>query len=171
MEKVEREGREDHHHGDRALQGEVQELAPKRQVQPPRKEVQGQSHGIVEQETPLYHWRFAFDGKTKTVSGVKYEWCTHHGHKNDKGNQRGMYMEARHDHPKWIKNKEEKQSVWKSNVAKREKPDGGGNTNSTGKLSLAKNFKSALTTHVKLSDKEAEFIMKKIEKENKEEKG
>ena len=32
--------------------------------------------------------------------------------------------------------------------------------------SLAKSFKSALTTHVKLSDKEAEFIMKNIEMEN-----
>ena len=37
--------------------------------------------------------------------------------------------------------------------------------------SLAKSFKSALTTYVKLFDKETEFIMKKIEKENKEEKG
>ena len=56
-------------------------------------------------------------------------------------------------------------------MAERKKPDGGGNTKSTGKLSLAKSFKSALTTHVKLYDKEAEFIMKKIEKENEEEKG
>ena len=56
-------------------------------------------------------------------------------------------------------------------MAERKKPDGGGNTKSTGKLSLAKSFKYALTNHVKLSDKEAEFIMKKIEKENEEEKG
>ena len=55
---------------------------------------------------PLDPWRFAFDGKTKTVSGVKYEWCAHHGHKNDKGNQTGMYMETPHDHPQWLKNKE-----------------------------------------------------------------
>ena len=53
----------------------------------------------------------------------------------------------------------------------RKKPDGGGNTKSTGKLSLAKSFKYALTTHVKLSDKEAEFIMEKIERENDKEKG
>ena len=54
-------------------------------------------------------------------------------------------------------------------MSKSKKPDGGGNTKSAGKLSLAKSFKSALTTHVKLSDKEAEFIMNKIEKENEEE--
>ena len=56
-------------------------------------------------------------------------------------------------------------------MAKRKKPDGGGNTKSTRKLSLAKSFKSALTTHVKFSDKEYEFIMENIEKENEEEKG
>ena len=59
----------------------------------------------------------------------------------------------------------------KAKVDERKKPDGGGNTKSTGKLSLAKSFKSALTTHAKLSDKESEFILKKIEKENEEEKG
>ena len=81
-----------------------------------------------------------------------------------------MYMEAPHDHPQWLKNKEEKHSAWKAKVAERKKPDGGGNTNSTGKLAVAKSFKSALTTYVKLFDKETEFIMKKIEKENEEEK-
>ena len=54
---------------------------------------------------PFDSWRFAFDGKTKTENGVKYEWCAHHGHKNDKGNQIGMYMEAPHEHPQWLKNK------------------------------------------------------------------
>ena len=76
-------------------------------------------------------WRFDFDSKTKTVSGVKYEWCAHNGHKNDKGNQSGMYMEAPHYHPQWIKNKEEKHSVWKAKVDERKKPDQGGNTKST----------------------------------------
>ena len=75
-----------------------------------------------------------------------------------------MYMEAPHDHPKWLKNKEEKHSIWKAKMTERKKPDGGGNTKSTGNLSLAKSFKSDLTTHVKLSDKEAEFIIKNIEK-------
>ena len=116
-------------------------------------------------------WRFAFDGKTKIENGVKYEWCAHHGHKNDKGNQSGMYMEAPHNHPQWIKNKEEKHSAWKAKVAERKKPDGVGNTKSTGKLSLAKSFKSTLTTHAKLSNKEAEFIMDKIERENDGKKG
>ena len=82
-----------------------------------------------------------------------------------------MYMEAPHNHLQCLKNKEEKHSVWKSKVAERKKPNGGENTKSTGKLSLAKSFKSDLTTHVKLSDKEAEFIMDKIEKENDEKKG
>ena len=80
-------------------------------------------------------------------------------------------MDAPHNHPQWLKNKEEKHSAWKAKVAKRKKPDGGGNTKSTGKLSLSKSFKYALTTHVKLSDKEAEFIMEKIERENDVEKG
>ena len=80
-------------------------------------------------------------------------------------------MEAPHDHPQWLNNKEEKHSTWKAKVAERKKPDGGGNTKSTSKFSLAKSFKSALTTHVKLSDKEAEFIMEKIERETDEEKG
>ena len=75
-------------------------------------------------------------------------------------------MEAPHYHPQWLKNKEEKHSVWKAKVAERKKTDGGGNTKSTGKFSLAKSFKSALTNHVKLSNKEAEFIMRNIEKEN-----
>ena len=82
-----------------------------------------------------------------------------------------MYMEARHAHPQWLNNKEEKHSAWKAKVAERKKPNGGGNAKSTGNFSLAKSFKSALTTHVKLYDKEAEFIMKNIEKENEEEKG
>ena len=82
-----------------------------------------------------------------------------------------MYMEAPHDHPQWLKNKEEKHSAWKAKAAERKKSDGSGNTKSTGKLSLAKSFKYALTTHVKLSDKKAGFIMEKIERENEEEKG
>ena len=53
-----------------------------------------------------------------------------------------------------------------SQGVREEKPDGGGNNKFTGKLYLAKSFKSALTTHVKLSDKEAEFIMENIEREN-----
>ena len=68
---------------------------------------------------PLDPWRFNFDGKTKTENGVKYKWCAHHGHKNDKGNQRGIYMEAPHDYPQWLKNKEEKHSAWKAKVAER----------------------------------------------------
>ena len=56
-------------------------------------------------------------------------------------------------------------------MAERKKPKGGGNTKSTGKLSLAKSFKSTLTYHIKLSDKESEFIMNKIEKEHEEEQG
>ena len=80
-------------------------------------------------------------------------------------------MEAPHEHPQWLKNKEYKHSAWKSKVAERKKPDEGGNTKSTGKLSLANSFKSAFTTNVKLSDKEAEFIMENIERENDEEMG
>ena len=80
-------------------------------------------------------------------------------------------METPHDHPQWLKHKEEKHSACKSKLAERKKSDGGGNTKSTGKLSLSKSFKSTLTTHVKLSDKEDFFIMEKIERENDEEKG
>ena len=80
-------------------------------------------------------------------------------------------MEAPHYHPQWLNNKEEKHSAWKSKLEERKKPDGGVNTKSTGKLSLAKSFKSSLTNHVKLSNKEAEFIMEKIERENDEKKG
>ena len=82
-----------------------------------------------------------------------------------------MYMEAPHDNPHWIKNKEEKNSAWKAKVADRKKPDGGENTKSTVNCLFAKGFKSALKTHVKLYDKEAEFIMEKIERENDKEKG
>ena len=56
-------------------------------------------------------------------------------------------------------------------MAERKKPNGGGNAKSTGNFSLAKSFKSALTTYVKLFDKETEFIMNNIEKENEEENG
>ena len=82
-----------------------------------------------------------------------------------------MYMKAPHDYPQWLKNKEEKHSAWKAKVAERKKSDGGRNTKSTGKLSLSKSFKSAFTTHVKRSDKEAEFIIEMIERENDDEKG
>ena len=75
-------------------------------------------------------------------------------------------MEAPHNHPQWLNNKEEKHSAWKAKVAERKKPDEGGNTKSTGKLSLFKSFKSTLTAHVKLYDKEAGFIMENIEKES-----
>ena len=83
-------------------------------------------------------------------------------------------METPHDHDQWLKKRSEKQTAWKAKLAERKKSDGGGNgggnTNiATGGLALSRSFKSALTTHVKLSDEEADFIMKEIEKETKEE--
>ena len=87
-----------------------------------------------------------------------------------------MYMETPHDHDKWLKKRSNKQTAWKAKVAERKKSDGGGNgggnsggnTNAaTAGLALSKSFKSALTTHVKLSDEEADYIMKSIEEETK----
>ena len=85
-----------------------------------------------------------------------------------------MYMEALHNHDKWLEKRNKKQTAWKAKLAERKKSDGGGNgggnTNiATSGLVLSKSFKSVLTTHVKLSDKEADFIMKEIEKDTKEE--
>ena len=56
-------------------------------------------------------------------------------------------------------------------LAQRKNSGGGGNTKSDGKLSLSKSFKSALTTHVNLSDKEADFIMETVESEHKDKLG
>ena len=85
-------------------------------------------------------------------------------------------METPHNHGKWLKKRSDKQTAWKAKVAKRKKSDGGGNdsghsggnTNiAAAGLALSKSFKSALTTHVKLSDKEADYIMKSIKEETK----
>ena len=60
-------------------------------------------------------------------------------------------------------------TAWKPKVAERRKSVGSGNTKKlAGSLALSKSFKSAITTHVKLSDEEANFIMDKIGKEDEE---
>ena len=120
----------------------------------------------------LEHWKFTFKGKNKTESGVKYDWCTDHGHKDADGKKSGMYMPSPHNHKDWLKIKMEKQTSYKERVSEKKKQGGGGNsTKPASSLSLSKSFKSALTTHVKLSDEEAEFIMDKIAKENEEAEG
>ena len=122
------------------------------------------------QRPPLEQWRFRFDGEDKDDDGVEYVWCPHHGHKDTDGKQSGMYMPSPHDYDEWAKQRKEKRGAWETKRSKKVIPDGGGETTKpAGTLSLSKSFKSALTTHVNLSDEEAAFIMDKVEKEMKEE--
>ena len=117
-------------------------------------------------------WKFKKDGKDKTVSGTKYVWCPHHGHKVESGKQSGMYMQEPHDHADWVKKKEEKLLNWKAKRAANAAGKGGGGGAASpasqarppNKLALAKSYRQALTTKVGLSDLEAEHIMEEVMK-------
>ena len=64
----------------------LRNLRPNDRSNRPRKKSRANPREPLRKRPPLDPWRFAFDGKTKTENGVKYKWCAHHGHKNDKGN-------------------------------------------------------------------------------------
>ena len=113
-------------------------------------------------------WRITKKGATTTVEGVKYDWCPHHG-PNNRGKdakKSGMYMPAPHNHDEWAKAREAKNAARKNNQSgqsgKRKTPAESTSSNpakkSSGKLALAKSFKSALVSHVQLSDAEIENI-------------
>ena len=70
----------------------LKNLRPNDRSNRPGKKSRVNLRELSSKRPPLDPWRFAFDRKSKTASGVKYEWCAHHGHKNDKGNQSGMYI-------------------------------------------------------------------------------
>lgn len=74
-------------------------------------------------------------------------------------------MELPHSYNECLRNKNKKYTVWEYKVVERKKSYGGENTKPADRLSLAKTFKSALITHVKLSGREADFTLEKIKKE------
>ena len=113
-------------------------------------------------------WRFTHAGKLKTVDGVKYIWCPHHGHKDEDGKQSGMYMHDPHDHEDWLKQREDRAAAWKAGkkTAGEKKSGGGGNTKSTDKkLVLAKSMQSILATKAGFSDEEAKHLVESAEKQ------
>ena len=119
--------------------------------------------------TPLETWRFTQKGKINHDKGVKYQWCELHGHKNEDGIQSGMYMPAPHNHEDWVEKKNGKLAAWKAKAADRKLgASGGGNTKGDTKpnsLTLAKSFKSILTSNVKMSDSEADYLIDKALKD------
>ena len=115
-------------------------------------------------------WRFTNTGKTHHAKdGVTYQWCKLHGHKNEDGIQLGMYMPAPHNHEDWVEKKNGKHAAWKAKVADRKLiASEGGDTKGDTKpssLTLAKSFKSVLTTNAKMSDQEADYLFDRAVKD------
>ena len=91
----------------------------------------------------LEPWKFTFKGKNKTESGVKYDWCPDHGHKDTEGKKSGVYMPSPHDHDDWLTIKKEKHTSYKERRSETKKQGGGGNsTKPAGSLSLSKRLVS-----------------------------
>ena len=115
-------------------------------------------------------WKFKNVGKiTKCpVTGDKFEWCPHHGRKDENGKQKGMYMPFPHFHDDWLAKKKRAKRDWEEKQAmkrKRERETDASlsapipkKNSSVSKLSLAKSFKSALATHM-FSDQEANQLV------------
>ena len=91
-------------------------------------------------------WRTEYAGKTKTVDGVKYNWCDKHTGRNNEYS--GMYMnaETHSTHEAWLerkaqyrRDKKDKQSSWSSG-------GGGGSskTSTPGKPQISQKLKTAM---------------------------
>ena len=116
----------------------------------------------------LEAWKFIYAGKAKTVDDVKYAFCKDHGRKDAEGHG-GMYMPSPHNHEEWQAVKDEKRTNWKegrkylkavkrkaSKIEPELDPDP---IPSTSTLTLAKSFKSILTSKVQMSDAEATYLI------------
>ena len=83
-----------------------------------------------------------------------------------------MYMPAPHNHEEWLEKKHGKHAAWQAKMTDRKLvASGGGDTKGDTKpstLTLAKSFKSVLTTNALMSDQEADFLIDRAVKDQKE---
>ena len=83
-----------------------------------------------------------------------------------------MYMPAPHNHKEWLKKKHGTHVAWQAKMAGRKLvASGRGDTKGDTKpstLTLAKSFKSVLTTNALMSDQEADFLIDRAVKDQKE---
>ena len=124
-------------------------------------------------------WRYTKRSKKITdKNGKTFVWCPHHGRRDDAGKQCGMYMPYPHDHDKWLSRKakiqtdyqaqqEAKKRAKRAKQKEHEKDEGEGVVRfKSAKLQLAKSFKTALTSKVQLSDKDAELLVEQVMKDS-----
>ena len=108
----------------------------------------------------LKAWKFENVGKFKTVDNVKHVWCKEHGRKDTEG-VGGMYMKFPPDHLEWKAQRDAGRLAWKERRKDKISPkckasESGPNPASStsansATLSLAKSFKTALTSFTALS--------------------
>ena len=125
-------------------------------------------------------WTFNSAEKTPTCpnTGAKYKWYKLHGRKNEKDVQNGIYMPHKHNHEEWYARRAKYNDGWKENHQAMKKRKVEANAadppkKSAGEnLSLAKIFKSTLSTQLKLSDHESNQLMDNVRnvKPNKDDK-
>jgi hypothetical protein len=114
---------------------------------------------------------------TKTTNIIKHptrgydmKWCKLCGPGRNKGTLTGMYMQAPHNHAKWLLTKKEKQANFdaKKKALKADKSKAGDDTNSTNNdakhLKLSDTIVNGLTTEMMLGDSKACIIAKRWSK-------
>ena len=128
----------------------------------------------------LEAWKFENVGKFKNVDTVKHVWCKYHRSKSTEG-VGGIYMKLPHNHPEWKGQRYAGRLAWKK-VGKDKRaaecksseygpnPASSTSVNST-KLSLAKSFKTALTSRVHMFDLKANYLVNQAVKEAEEKDG
>ena len=100
-------------------------------------------------------WKVKFKGKNISQDGRDWVWCSKH---KKPGLFNGCYMPAPHDHDEWEKKSKQ---AYEERKAKQDGGSGKSSSNQSkgcgkaNKLTLSKNLKSALTTKLGLSDKDA----------------
>ena len=116
----------------------------------------------------LEAWKFENVGKFKTVDNVKHVWCKEHGRKDTDG-VGGMNMKLPHKHLEWNPQRDAgridcKEGRKDKRAAKCKASESGPNPASSNSansatLSLAKYFKTALTSRFHMSDVEANYLV------------
>ena len=122
----------------------------------------------------LEAWKFENVRKFKTVDNVKHVWCKEYGRTDTYGVGR-MYMKFPHDHSEWKAQRDGGRLAWRERrkykrAAKRKasqyRPNPASSTyTNSATLSLAKYFKTALTSRVHMSDVEANYLVDQTAKE------
>jgi hypothetical protein len=101
------------------------------------------------------------------TKGYDMKWCKLCGPGHSKGTPAGMYMQAPHDHVKWLLTKKEMLAQWnaKKKTQKAKKVKAGEKDNSTNNdakhLKLSDSIINGLTTGIMIEDSEARKMAKR----------